>query len=445
MIGFETIGNATVTIFDNKPVLTTDPWVYGNPYFGSWGHKYKIPNEQIQNIEKSKFIFLSHGHPDHIDPDSFKIFENKTLILADHFGDRIYNDLKKKFHCIKLKSNTWFELSRNIRIKTFADWNQDSLLIVEILKKNILLNLNDGQALGWSKTIKNILKNYNNRFLLKLINWGDADMINIYNNNHFVLPLAADKNPCGESYMYHMKKWNCNFAIPFSSLHTYIREDSKKMNQFTTPLKYHYENFNNKYGELLPAFIKWDCKKNNYIEINPKENLDETKPATYFGDNWNDELEKEDQNNLNCYFQKFYHLKKKFGFINFRIGKKDFNIKLSDRKEGIKIETPKNSLMFAVKNNIFDDILIGNFAKFELINFPSLYPDFNPYVTKYGDNGNARTKQEVKEYFKYYRLNSADYWTDLLKIKSESIIRSKLEKYKKFYYLARSIKRGLNI
>ena len=45
MIGFETIGNATVTIFDNKPILTTDPWVYGNPYFGSWGHKYQIPKE----------------------------------------------------------------------------------------------------------------------------------------------------------------------------------------------------------------------------------------------------------------------------------------------------------------------------------------------------------------------------------------------------------------
>ena len=25
MIGFETIGNATVTVFDNNPILTTDP------------------------------------------------------------------------------------------------------------------------------------------------------------------------------------------------------------------------------------------------------------------------------------------------------------------------------------------------------------------------------------------------------------------------------------
>ena len=143
MIGFETIGNATVTIFDNEPVLTTDPWVFGNPYFGSWGHKYKIPKEQLENIQKSKYVFLSHGHPDHIDPDSFDIFKNKTLIIADHYGDRIYNDLKKSYNCIKLKSNTWLEISKNVRIKTFADWNQDSALIVEILKKNILFNLND--------------------------------------------------------------------------------------------------------------------------------------------------------------------------------------------------------------------------------------------------------------------------------------------------------------
>ena len=29
MIGFETIGNATVTVFDDEPILTTDPWIYG--------------------------------------------------------------------------------------------------------------------------------------------------------------------------------------------------------------------------------------------------------------------------------------------------------------------------------------------------------------------------------------------------------------------------------
>jgi len=441
MIGFETTGNATVTVFDNEPVLTTDPWVFGNPYFGSWGHKYKIPKQQLENIKNSKYIFLSHGHPDHIDPDSFDIFKNKILIIADHYGDRIYNDLKKNYNCIKLKSNTWFEISKNVRIKSFADWNQDSALIIEILKKNILFNLNDGQALGWTKTIKNIIKSYDNKFLLKLINWGDADMINFYNNNHFILPYAANKNPCGVAYNRQMKKWNCNYAIPFSSLHTYIREDSVKMNKFTTPLKLHYEDFDQKEGNLLPAFINWNCEKNDFSKINPEENVSEIKTAASFGDNWHDELDLNEQQYLNDYFQKFYHLKKKFGFINLRVGNKDFNIKLSGRKEGIKIETPRNSLMFAIKNNIFDDILIGNFAKFELINIPSLYPDFNPYVAKYGDNGNARSKSELKQYFDYYKLNSVNYWIDFLKIKSEEIIRTKLQDYKKIYFLARSIKR----
>ena len=441
MIGFETIGNATVTVFDDKPILTTDPWVHGNPYFGSWGHKYKIPKEQIQNIYNSKYIFLSHGHPDHIDPDSFDIFKNKILIIPDHYGDRIYNELKKNYNCIKLKSNTWLEISKNVRVKVFSDWNQDSSIIIEVLKKNILFNLNDGSALGWSKTIKNLIKSYENKFLLKLINWGDADMINFYHNNHFILPLAANKNPCGESYNFYMKNWGCNYAIPFSSLHCYVRQDSVKMNKFTTPLKLHYENFDEKNGTLLPAFIKWDFEKNNYHMINPDENLQETKSPQEFGDNWHDQLNKSDESLLYDYFLKFDHLKKKFGFINFRIGKKDFNLKISSRKEGLKIETPRNSLIFAIKNKIFDDILIGNFAKFELIDVPSLYPDFNPYVTKYGDNGNAVTDAELKKYFDYYKLNSVNFWLDFLKIKSEEIIRTRLIKNKKLYLLARSLKR----
>ena len=89
MIGFETIGNATLTVFDDEPVLSTDPWIYGSPYFGSWGHKYLIPDEQINNIKNSKYIWLSHGHPDHIDYNSFKLFKNAIILVPDHYGDRI--------------------------------------------------------------------------------------------------------------------------------------------------------------------------------------------------------------------------------------------------------------------------------------------------------------------------------------------------------------------
>jgi len=445
MIGFETIGNATVTVFDDKPMLSTDPWIFGNPYFGSWGHSYKITKPQLDNIKNSKYFFLSHGHPDHIDPDSFELFNNKILLIADHYGDRIFNDLSKKYKCIKLKSNSWFEISKNVRIKSFADWNQDSTILIEILKKDIILNLNDAKARGWSRTIKNLVKNYDNRFLLKLVNGADVDMLNIYNHhNDFINPRMA-KNNIGNMYFESMQNWNCNFALPFSCFHKYIRKDTLKMNEFITPLKDHFEGFNSSIGELLPAFIKWDSEKNDYEKISPEENFYEIKDPEYFGDNWSDELDKSDEAVISNYFNKFEHVKKKFGFLSFVIGKKEFNLKLSDEKAGIKFETPRNSLIFAIQNNIFDDILIGNFMKTQIINANSLNPDFSPYVSKYGDNGNARSLKEIDEYFDYYKINSADYWLDFLKIKSESIIRKSLKDYKYLYKFAKYIKRKARI
>ena len=442
MLGFETIGNATLTIFDDKPVLTTDPWLDGKPYFGSWTHAYKIPNSQKDNILKSDYIWLSHGHPDHIDPDSLKYFKDKTLLIADHYGDRIFNELKKDYKCIKLKSNSWFQVSKNIRIKSFSDWNQDSCLLVEIGKKDIILNLNDGSALGWSKEIKKILGMYKNRFLLKLINWGDADMINFYNHhNEFILPLAAEKKSCGLSYAYYMKRWNCNYAIPFSSMHKYIREDSINMNKFVTPLKEHYTGFKSNGSQMLPAFINWDTNKQTFSEINPDKNDEPAKPSENFSDNWNDNLENDDKKIIEDYFRKFEHIKDKFGFISFRVGGSEFNLKYSNKKEGIEFSCPRNSLIFSISNNIFDDVLIGNFMKVKLINVPSLYPNFTPYVTKYGDNGGVYSKKELKKYFEYYKFNSANYWLDYLKIKTEDIIRPRIEKYRGLYYFARKIKR----
>ena len=83
---------------------------------------------------------------------------------------------------------------------------------------------------------------------MKLISWGDADMINFYNHhNEFVLPLASEKKPCGESYGYYMKKWGCNYSVPFSCFHKYSRSDSISMNKFVTPLDEHYKNFDNNY------------------------------------------------------------------------------------------------------------------------------------------------------------------------------------------------------
>lgn len=44
-LGFDTIGNATVIAYDQGPILATDPWIGGAPYFGSWALAHEIPTE----------------------------------------------------------------------------------------------------------------------------------------------------------------------------------------------------------------------------------------------------------------------------------------------------------------------------------------------------------------------------------------------------------------
>ncbi len=89
-IGFETIGNATLIGYDGKPVLATDPWLEGSAYFGSWGLSHVVPAEQKHAVQQCPYVWISHGHPDHLNPDAIGVLQGKTgmaLSQANSFLD----------------------------------------------------------------------------------------------------------------------------------------------------------------------------------------------------------------------------------------------------------------------------------------------------------------------------------------------------------------------
>ena len=442
MVGFETVGNATVTVFDDQgPVLTTDPWIDGTPYFGSWGHKYTIPRQQRENIRQVKYTWLSHGHPDHIDAASFKYVEKSILLIPDHYGNRIFDQLNSNYQCQIVPSNEWLSLSKQVRIKSFADWNQDAALIIDIAGQDVILNINDSSGFGWATTIKQILSSYANRFLLQLNTWGDATHINLFNDDGaFIEPAASQEPPVGRQYSRNMKYWGCNFAIPFSSFHQYVRTDSIHMNRFVTPLDRHSEGFDQRQGDLLPAFIRWDSMKQEYERIDVEERELTPVSPEMCGDSWSDQLEKEDRQKLQQYFSRIEHLGTKFGAINIRVGGEELRIPLSARKEEISFEAPRKSLVTAVEEEIFDDMLIGNYMKTCVSGVKSLTPEFTPFVTKYSDNGRSASQIELQEYFRYYRRRSANYWKDMLKAKSENLIRTYVAPNSETFRIAKSLK-----
>src|SRR5215471_4591808 len=87
---FETVGNAILQLFENdKPILATDPWLTGTAYFGSWALDHELTDQQIRNVIQSPYVWISHGHPDHLHPESIDLLspEQEILLPNQYFAE----------------------------------------------------------------------------------------------------------------------------------------------------------------------------------------------------------------------------------------------------------------------------------------------------------------------------------------------------------------------
>lgn len=413
MLGIETIGNATLIAFDEKPVIATDPWFDEHAaYFGSWGLSHRIPKDQREHIFACDYIWFSHGHPDHMNPESVEYFRSKKILLSEHRGQRIYNDLVGQGYDVTiLKDREWINLSPRIRVLSIADYIQDSVLLLDV-GGYLFLDVNDAGLRYCKNFVKRIAKNFDRIFLLMLSGYGDADMINIFDESgERVLPRAASKPKVGKEIRMRAEVIGATDVVPFSSLHKYQREDSNWANAYTTPLTAYREGFDSLGMTLHEPFIRVDVSNGEISNIAPEQTPDYIYKPEEFGDNWADELEKEDLTKIDAYFNQIEVLKSRIGFIEFIVGGKTHVIQLSKKTIGVTFQCPRNSLLTAINYQVFDDLLIGNFMKTVFHGMRSLYePDFTFSVCKIADNGRAQTHREVSEYMRDYRDRSSGEW-----------------------------------
>lgn len=445
-VGFETIGNATLICHDRIPVLVTDPWIKGPAYFGSWTRSHEIPPEQLENIQRCEFVWISHGHPDHLSADSIALLKGKKFLLPDHVGNRIFDSLGARgFDVHILKSREWVNLSDRIRVLCIADYNQDGILLVDI-NGTLIVNLNDASDCGWGRFVRKIVRGYDVSFLLKLTGYGDAEMINIFDEEgRFVPPPAAKKEPVGKQISHLTARYGAKYFVPFSSMHRYQRADSVWANQYTTTLGDYARGFDSTHCEILPAFIRYDCAEKSLEPIDPPQTALNVYASEEFGDDWSDTLTVADKAQITAYFQSFDHVKNHYGFLRIKVGGDTHTIDLNrqERHRGITFEAPRRSLMLAVKHEIFDDLLIGNFMKTTLHGNHGkrpLYPDFAPFVAKYGDNGRSKNYEELQAYFAEYRKRSpVDYLYRQFESRSANLFRHLVPLDSRAYSLARKL------
>jgi hypothetical protein len=444
-VGFDTVGNATIIAYDRVPVLVTDPWLLGPAYFGSWTFSHQVPDEQKLACSRCQYVWVSHGHPDHLSAQSLRLLRAKTLLLPDHVGSRIAHDLREDgFKVQILQDKTWYKLSDHIRVLCLADYNQDGILLIDI-NGRLVVNFNDTSERGWGHFVRKVIRQFPVSFLLRLSGYGDADMINIFNENgERLLPVrTAQRHPVGREISLMMNDLRATHFIPFSSMHRYQRSDSVWANEYTTGLADYSSDFDTRTGTLLPAFIRYDCLTGTYRALNPPEQERRIHQPEEFGDNWSDPLETDEVQAVRTYFTSIEHLAEHFDYINFRVGGRDNIVELGKRKfdRAITFEAPRNSLMTAIRQHTFDDALIGNFMKTTLhgkFGNAGLYPDFTPYVAKYADNGMAKSNQELAEYFGKYRQRAPfEYLRGRLRNIAKDVIRDRFAAESSTYRLAR--------
>jgi hypothetical protein len=214
-----------------------------------------------------------------------------------------------------------------------------------------------------------------------------------------------------------------------------------------TPLSAYQHGFDETLAEFIPPFAWIDCVSGEILNLDPPEAPISLRKPAEFGDSWSDELGTDDKQVINDYFQQKEVLRGMLGFIEFDVGGKLHAVDLAGpRDRGITFAAPRNSLMIAINNKVFDDLEGTNFMKTTLHNFESLYsgsvysPSFNALIGKWADNGGADTKNEIKSYLAEYRhrVTRVDWFLHNLKLEGEPRLRRYLGGESWLYTLARA-------
>lgn len=213
----------------------------------------------------------------------------------------------------------------------------------------------------------------------------------------------------------------------FSSFHKYIRRDSIWANKYTTPrsdLKRGWDKRIGYFEEFSSILVNDNGFQKIPISYPEKNDINIIDPIQ-FGDDWDQELNKSDYrfvkeylNNIEKIFKNSFLIK-----VGSRIVESESKLSNFSGEKKFTLYAPRNSLLKAIKLNIFDDLLIGNFARLIIpVNYKQNYRNLLKIPSKYIDNIGIKNSQELKNFLWVYR-NSYD--SNLIRIKSEVMQKSR--------------------
>jgi hypothetical protein len=414
MIGdrFETLGNATIQVFqEGRPVLATDPWLIGTCYFGAWALDHPLSERQIGNVAASDYIWISHGHPDHLHEPSLDLLrKGQRILIPDHYDNDIAEFLRAKgFEVRILRYREWFEINPRLKVMCFDNMNQDAILVIAV-GDALLLNVNDAPVAGETGFLRRLVAAHPNdkTYLLALCSI-DADMFNFVDAAGRSLVRPAEERKPAEVWRVGRlaRRLGVRNHCCSSSQHVYARSDTAWANSHRIVWPEMQQYWNQPSVRLIEPFVTVDLDSGAITANHPRQRPDPGQISGTTGDDdWSATLSPEDWSAVDAFFRRFELLRRHMDYVDVTVGGEKRRIPIgSGWRRGAGFIVPKQSLMQAVSSGFFDDLLIGNFMKVSLSNM-RLYPYFTPLVAKVGGNAKVYTRAQYARFLgRYFRRN----------------------------------------
>jgi UDP-MurNAc hydroxylase len=148
----EFINHASVLVRYNKTAILSDPWYYDSVFNKGWRLVYDNDKNYIKEIlNKINYIYISHEHPDHFNPQFLASVEIREIIIKNKIkfifqktkDKRVISFLKKVgFEVIECPINKKIKLNSDTYILISKHDFYDSSILIEF-PDNKILNLND--------------------------------------------------------------------------------------------------------------------------------------------------------------------------------------------------------------------------------------------------------------------------------------------------------------
>lgn len=412
---FETIGNATLVFYENgRPVLATDPWLVGTCYFGSWGLDRPFDERELEAVRSAEYIWISHGHPDHLHFESLALLpRDKKILVPDHYRSEVCDSLRQQGFAVRiLPYRQWQQLSPGIRCLCLDNENQDGILLVEA-GDSLVANLNDSPLCGEGRFIRKLVRRYErSKTYLAALCAIDADMINIIDRQGRRVTEPPENLKPGAIWGTARRavRLGVGTYVSSSSQHVYLRPDSAWANPYRITWVDIQRNWTRPQVRIVEPYAIVDLDTGSVAPKDRSQPLQTDRSAGATGsDDYTERLTEAEWSVVGNFIGRFETLRSHFDFVEFVVAgeRRRFPLrpykpsKPESRLRGFSFHVPRHSLLAAVNAGYFDDLLIGNFMQTELHN-ATLYPWFTPLVSKLGGNAKVFTNAQWRAFRRRY-------------------------------------------